>query len=147
MMSSKLSKNERLKQIMRGRPSSTLQRLSKNGALGQILRAIFFYGAIICLGFACSLDDGTEDIIIKQERYQLFFSHSPEADLYMRKHLVDYFQSIALATEYGQSLPFLKKWTKPMSIYASGHLEPALMTELDTIIACLLYTSPSPRDS
>ncbi len=99
------------------------------------LKNIICYSCIICLGFACNLDTESDIIIEKQERYELFFSLSPNADLYMRTHLIDYFQSIALVTEYGNSLPILKKWTQPMSIYVSGHLEPVLMTELDNIIA------------
>lgn len=136
-MPTKLMNTEKIKPRPPRPPSvwKTLERLYPKKILYLALKNSICYGCIICLGFACSLDDGSEDIIIKQERYELFFSHSPEADLYMRKHLIDYFQSIALVTEYGNSLPILKKWTQPMSIYVSGQLEPVLMTELEEIIA------------
>lgn len=100
-----------------------------------LIKNSLLYGAIICLGFACSLDDGTEEIIIAQERYEFLQSYEDRTDAYMRRHLVDYFQAIALATEYGQNLPILKKWTKPMFLYVSGDTTAVLRTELDMIIA------------
>lgn len=103
--------------------------------LQHTLKIIFFYGCIICLGFACTLEDGFDEIQLETEKYELLFSYGEKADLYQRKHLVDYFQLIALETEYGQSIPLTKKWTKPMSIYISGDPSPALLTELDSIIA------------
>ena len=99
------------------------------------LKNIIFLVGIICLGVACNLDTETDITLVKQEQYELFFSYSPNADLYMRKHLIDYFQSIALESEYGQNLPNLKKWIKPMSIYVSGDTVPELKVELEKIIA------------
>lgn len=98
------------------------------------LKNIFFYGCIICLGWSCSLQTDADVVQIKQERYELFFSYSSNADFYMRRHLIDYFQSITLASEYGQNLPILKKWMQPMLIYVSGHSESVLMKELDDIV-------------
>lgn len=115
----------------------SLQRLYDKKNLYLSLKNIICYSCILCLGFACNLDTETDILPEKQERYELFFSHSPNADFYMRNHLIEYFQSVALVTEYGQSLPILKKWMKPMSIYVSGQLEPVLMEELDSIIADL----------
>lgn len=99
------------------------------------LQRVLVYGCLILLGFACSLDSDSEIVKVSQEKYELFFSYSGNADTYMRRHLVDYFQSIALVSEYGQNFPILKKWVKPMLIYVSGDPEPVLLAELDTIIA------------
>ena len=111
-----------------------MERLKEKHLLLLPLKNIIFLVGIICLGIACDLDVETDVAPIEQEQYELFFSYSPSADLYMRKHLIDHFQSIALASEYGQNLPILKKWMKPMSIYVSGDTVPELRVELEEII-------------
>lgn len=105
-----------------------------NGAFVK-LKNIFIYVGVICFGLACNLDTEADIVEVKEEEYELLFSYGEQADLYQRKHLVDYFQSIALQSEYGQNLPILKKWMKPMSIYVSGDTIPELRIELAEIIA------------
>ncbi|MEM1121297.1 MAG: DUF2927 domain-containing protein, partial [Bacteroidota bacterium] len=98
------------------------------------LKIILWFGWVGCLPWACSTDLMEEEATFP-ERYELYFSYSPNADYYMRRHLIDYFASIALGAEYGVNLPLLKKWVKPMQIYVSGRKVPALMEELDEIVA------------
>lgn len=98
------------------------------------LKNILLYVGVVCLGFACNLDTEADIVEVKEEEYELLFSYGEQADLYQRRHLVDYFQSIALQSEYGQNLPILKKWMQPMSIYVSGDPAPELMEELAEII-------------
>jgi len=101
----------------------------------QHLKSIIFYLGIICLGLACTLDDESEVAQLVPEKYELLFSYGEAADLYQRRNLVDYFQMLTLATEFGPNIPLLKKWTKPMYIYVSGNPKPELITELQSIIA------------
>lgn len=89
---------------------------------------------IICLSYAC--DKPAQDIAIEEpkEPYELLVSYGTQADAYRRRHLVDYFQMVALGTEYGNGIPLVKKWTAPMQIYVSGRPDTILLTELNDII-------------
>ena len=97
-------------------------------------KVLLFLAWIIFLSYAC--DKQEQDIVIEtpKETYELLVSYGTQADAYMRRHLVDYFQMVALGTEYGNSIPLVKKWTAPMQIYRSGTPDTALLTELDRII-------------
>lgn len=108
--------------------------LMQKCSLSALLSFTFFYGSILLLNLACNVATETEVILVKKDRYEFLQNYEDRTDAYMRRHLVDYFQLIALKSEYGQNLPILKKWTKPMSIYVSGDLDSLLMTELATII-------------
>lgn len=97
-------------------------------------KIIFFIGGIICLNYAC--DKHAQDLAIEEEtaKYELLVDYGNLSNSYMRRHLVDYFQLVALGAEYGNSLPLVKKWKVPMQIYVSGFPDTALMTELGSII-------------
>ena len=65
-----------------------------------LLRAVskytFFFTGVIWLNLACNLDTGTEVILVQKDRYEFLQNYEDRTDAYMRRHLVDYFQSIAL---------------------------------------------------
>jgi len=98
-------------------------------------KIILFLALIICLSYAC--DKQEQDLIIEEtevEQYELLVSYGTQADAYMRRHLVDYFQMVALGTEYGNDIPLVKKWVKSMQIYVSGTPDTVLLTELADLI-------------
>jgi len=90
---------------------------------------------IICLNYACDMQEQAHLIEEQEvEPYELLVSYGTQADSYRRRHLVDYFQLVALGTEYGNDIPLVKKWTDSMYVYVSGTPDTALLTELDDII-------------
>jgi len=97
-------------------------------------KILLFLALIICLSYAC--DRQEQDLIIEETEaeYELLVSYGTQADAYRRRHLVDYFQMVALGTEYGNGIPLVKKWVEPMQIYVSGTPDTTLLTELNSII-------------
>ena len=99
-----------------------------------ILKTILFC-CIICLCYAC--DKHEEDILNTEEaeEYQLLFSYGDRrTDQFLRRHLIDYFQQVALGSEYGSNFPLVKKWKHPMRVYVSGNADRELIIELNAII-------------
>lgn len=97
-------------------------------------KIILFFGWLICLNYACDKQSQELSTAADKEEYELLVSYGPQSDAYRRRHLVDYFQLVALGSEYGNSLPLVKKWKTPMQIYVNGHRDTALLQELDHII-------------
>lgn len=100
-----------------------------------MLKNVIFWIGLICLNFSCLPDDdGVRVVDDFQETYELFFSYGTNTDRYLRRHLVDYFQMVVLASEYGADFPLVKKWTKTMKVYMSGSPDPMLEIELKNIV-------------
>ena len=97
-------------------------------------KTVLFLAWIICLSYACDKEGQGHVIEEPKEAYELLVSYGPQADAYRRRHLVDYFQMVALGTEYGNDIPLVKKWKTPMQVYVSGNPDTTLLTELDQII-------------
>jgi len=97
-------------------------------------KIILFFGWLICLNYAC--DKQAQDVYTQEEVevYELLVSYGAQADAYRRRHLVDYFQMVALGSEYGNNLPLVKKWKTPMLIHINGYRDSILLDELDHII-------------
>jgi len=66
--------------------------------------------------------------------YELLFTYDQNHESYVKKHLITYFTSIAIGSEFGNQTSILKKWIKPMKIFIEGNPSEELMVELKNII-------------
>lgn len=97
-------------------------------------KLLFFVGWVICLNYACDKHTSDLSIVETEEKYELLVDYGNLSNAYMRRHLVDYFQLVALGSEYGNDLPLVKKWKVPMQLYVNDQSNTTLMTELVSII-------------
>lgn len=84
---------------------------------------------------SCTNLDTEPEFSYVVEKFEPHFSFEGVNDYYMRKHLIDYFKSIALGSEFGHNFSKINKWKEPMRIFIKGDRREYLMTELDEIIS------------
>lgn len=68
------------------------------------------------------------------EAYELLFTYDKTHERYVKRHLVTYFTSIAIGSEFGNQTSILKKWVHPMKIFIEGNPQEDLLMELEEII-------------
>ena len=98
------------------------------------LRPLIFFCAVISLCFSCSKEADLVMVENENEPHQLLFSYGEDSDIYVKKHLINFFRQVALGSEFGTGFPFVKKWEIPMKIYVTGNPKQALITELEGVI-------------
>lgn len=99
-----------------------------------ILRVLLLSMILCCFLSTCSKE---EQIILEdevKEEYPFFDSFSAQSSFYMKRHLIDYFKSIALGAELGNDLPLIRKWNQPMKVHIVQNARAELKEELDEII-------------
>ncbi len=69
--------------------------------------------------------------------YELLLEQNdnPTIIYYVKVHIIQFFLSVAMGSEFGSNVSKSKKWKDPMQIYISGNASPDLLEELEDIIS------------
>ncbi len=96
---------------------------------------------LLILAPSCDLNEDdvfTPQQEVKDEPYSLYFDDlyaiGTVQNNYMRKHLIDYFLSIAIGSEHYSDLPILHKWTDHMKMYLHGEAPQDLINEMQKVV-------------
>lgn len=94
---------------------------------------IFFFGLAF---ISCSLEkeEGVNISVDNRVEFELINDYEGISGVYHRQHLINYFVSIALGSEFGQDFPISRKWNKPMQLFVDGKIDSLLQFELISII-------------
>lgn len=98
---------------------------------------IFTLLGTLFLMYACSNDLPEESVEDNTHAYELLSKNDESSNIiyYVKLHIIDFFVSVALGSEFGANVKVSKKWVQPMAIYLSGNPSIEFMTELDSIIS------------
>ena len=68
-----------------------------------------------------------------QEDFQLLYDVGAHSDFYKR-HVIDYFNMIALGSEFGPDIPILRRWSQPMRIHIKGNPSSYHIEEVKNVV-------------